>query len=118
MRSIGAARGEPDHDKRHAPAKWSQPAIGFTTVYRALNRLSWLASFAEVGSRTDMTYWYRAARMQTFTVRAVGASRTSSIGSPAGGVERIAGSYGIHVREAAGDLSGRGPACRRVVPAP
>ncbi len=104
----------------HALAKRSQPRIGFTTVYRALNRLSRLGLIAEVRvPGADMTYYESPAGPHAhFHCEGCGRIDDLDYHLPSGDVERIAGSYGIDVREALVTISGRCRSCREAVSAP
>ena len=103
----------------HALAKRSQPAIGFTTVYRALNRLSRLGLIAEVRvPGADMTYYEAPADPHAhFRCEACGRIDDLDYQIPSGDVERIAHAHGIDVREALVTISGRCASCREAAPA-
>lgn len=103
----------------HALAKRSQPAIGFTTVYRALNRLSRLGLIAEVRvPGADMTYYEAPADPHAhFRCEACGRIDDLDYQIPSGDVERIAYAHGIDVREALVTISGRCASCREAAPA-
>jgi Fe2+ or Zn2+ uptake regulation protein len=103
----------------HALAKRSQPTIGFTTVYRALNRLSRLGLIAEVRvPGADMTYYETPADPHAhFHCESCGRIDDLDYHLPGGDVERIAAAYRIDVREALVTISGRCPACREAASA-
>jgi Fe2+ or Zn2+ uptake regulation protein len=98
----------------HSLAKRAQPAIGFTTVYRALSRLTELGLVAEVRvPGADVTYYERPAEPHAH-FRCEGCGRVDDIDFrlPEGAVDGLAAQYGIDVREALITLHGRCATCR------
>jgi len=98
----------------HALARLHQPRIGFTTVYRALNRLSRLGLVSEVRvPGADMTYYETPVDPHAhFRCETCGRIDDLDYRLPGGDVERIALSHGIDVREAVVTISGLCAACR------
>jgi Fe2+ or Zn2+ uptake regulation protein len=98
----------------HALAKKAQPAIGFTTVYRALNRLRRLGLVAEVRvPGADVTYYESPAEPHAhFRCDVCGRIDDLDFRLPADAVARLAGLHGVEVRETLVTLSGRCAACR------
>jgi Fe2+ or Zn2+ uptake regulation protein len=99
----------------HSLAKRAQPAIGFTTVYRALNRLTELGLVAELRiPGADVTYYESPAEPHAH-FRCEGCGRIDDVDFrlPEGAVERLAERYGVDVREALVTLNGRCAACRK-----
>jgi Fe2+ or Zn2+ uptake regulation protein len=103
----------------HALAKRRKPTIGFTTVYRALNRLSELGLVSEVRVPNAATTYYETPGDPHAHFHCDGCGRIDDLDYRLSNavVARIARAHGIEVSEALVTLSGRCSACREVVAA-
>jgi len=101
-------------------AKQRQPAIGFTTVYRALDRLSELGLVSEVRvPNTDTTYYETPGEPHAhFHCEGCGRIDDLDYRLSSAVVARLARAHGIAVSEALVTLSGRCAACREGAPTP
>jgi Fe2+ or Zn2+ uptake regulation protein len=98
----------------HTLARERQPAIGFTTVYRALNRLAKLGLVSEVRvPGAGMTYYETHADPHAhFHCEACGRIEDLDYRLPAPVLSRIARSHDVTVTDALVTLVGRCAACR------
>lgn len=100
-------------------AKQRRPAIGFTTVYRALNRLSELGLVSEVRVPNADTTYYETPGDPHAHFHCDDCGRIDDLDYRLSNavVGRIARAHGIEVSEVLVTLSGRCSACREAVPA-
>ncbi|HEY0396247.1 MAG TPA: Fur family transcriptional regulator [Candidatus Elarobacter sp.] len=98
----------------HALAKQRKPTIGFTTVYRALNRLSELGLVSEVRvPNADTTYYETPGEPHAhFHCDHCGRIDDLDYRLSNAVVQRIARAHGIEVSEALVTLGGRCARCR------
>lgn len=98
----------------HALARLRQPTIGFTTVYRALNRLTELGLACEVRvPGAGMTYYETQADPHAhFHCEACGRIDDLDYRLPPPVLSRIAKSHDVTVTDALVTLVGRCAACR------
>ena len=101
----------------HALARRSQPAIGFTTVYRALNRLSGLGLVAEVRVPGAEVTYYESPAGSHAHFRCERCGRIDDVAYALSGevVAELGRSHGVEVRDAQVTLSGRCGACREAL---
>ena len=98
----------------HALARHRQPKIGFTTVYRALNRLTELGLVSEVRvPGAGMTYYETQAEPHAhFHCEGCGRIEDLDYRLPAPVLRRIARSHDVSVSDALVTLVGRCSDCR------
>lgn len=102
----------------HTLARRRRPAIGFTTVYRALNRLAELGLVSAVRvPGADTTYYEAAAGHHAhFRCTACGEVADLDYRLPPSVIAKIARTHGIDVSEALVNLAGHCAACRHPGP--
>ena len=98
----------------HALARDRHPSIGFTTIYRALNRLSQLGLVSELRvPGADTTYYETPTDPHAhFRCQTCGRIDDLDYQLPAAVVEEIARAHGVEVRETLVNLAGRCRSCR------
>jgi Fur family ferric uptake transcriptional regulator len=98
----------------HSFAKQRQPRIGYSTVYRALNRLARLGLVSEVlVPGADVTYYESVAGPHAhFRCAACGRIDDLDYHLPKTAVARIARVHGFEVSDVLVNLTGRCASCR------
>jgi Fur family ferric uptake transcriptional regulator len=101
----------------HALTRAHQPAIGFTTVYRALVRLREMGLVSEIQVPGAENAYYEVAEQPHahFRCRHCGAIQDVDYRLPEGVVDEIARTYGIEVGDVVLSLHGQCAACRTPV---
>ncbi len=102
----------------HALAKRRQARIGFSTVYRALNRLATLGLVSEVlVPGADVTYYEPVGDPHAhFRCSQCGRIDDVDYRLPKADVARIARAHGLEIRDALVNLTGRCSSCREAAP--
>jgi Fe2+ or Zn2+ uptake regulation protein len=99
----------------HSHAKRRQPRIGYSTVYRALNRLARLGLVAEVlVPGADVTYYESVAGPHAhFRCAECGRIDDLDYRLPKAAVAKIAREHGFEISDVLVNVSGRCATCRK-----
>jgi len=104
----------------HALARRRQPRIGYSTVYRALNRLASLGLVSEVLVPGAGVTYYESVADPHAHFRCTQCGRVDDLDYrlPKAAVARIAREHGFEISDALVNLAGRCSACREAAPGP